>query len=494
METETSRATGTAAALPRERGLFYGGRFHPARSGRRLDLTSPATGEQLGHVDVAGPEDVGAAVAAARATFPSWAALRPGERAEALRGFASILRANAEELALIDAVDGGNPVSELVKDVRIAAAGFEFFAGLATEAKGETVPVGDGALNYTLRQPWGVVAKIIAYNHPLMFATWRAAAPLAAGNAVVVKTPEQAPLSALRLMEIAGDHFPPGVFNVLSGDRETGAALVAHPGVDKISLVGSVPAGRAVLRAAAERIVPCLLELGGKNALIAYPDADPAKVARGVVKGMNFAWCGQSCGSTSRAFLHASIHDAVVDEIRRLVAEIRPGLPTDPTTRMGALISRAQLDKVVSYIEAARAEGARLVCGGGRPADPALARGYFVEPTVFADVSHTMRIAREEIFGPVLSVQRWEDEGAMIEAVNGVEYGLTASIWTRDLVRAHRAAARVQAGFVWVNDSSDHFLGVPFGGVKQSGLGREESLDELLAYTQMKSVTVSLDN
>ena len=232
--------------------------------------------------------------------------------------------------------------------------------------------------------------------------------------------------------------------------------------------------------------------MGGKNALIAYPDADSAKVARGVMKGMNFAWCGQSCGSTGRAFLHASIHDAVVDEVRRLVAEIRPGLPTDPATRMGALISRAQLDKVVSYIESAKAEGARLVCGGGRPADPVLACGYFVEPTVVADVNHTMRIAREEIFGPVLSVLRWEDEGAMFEAVNGVEYGLTASIWTRELARAHRAAARVQVGFVWVNNSSDHFLGVPFGGVKQSGLGREEGLDELLAYTQVKGVTVSI--
>ncbi|SHJ22615.1 betaine-aldehyde dehydrogenase [Roseomonas rosea] len=483
----------SAPVLPVERGLFYGGAFHAARSGRRMAVLAPATGEALGEVDVAGPEDVDAAVAAARAAFPAWAALRPAERADLLRGFAALLRRHAQELAMVDAVDGGNPVSELIKDVGIAAGGFDFFAGLATEAKGETIPMGERRLNYTLRQPWGVVAKIIAYNHPLMFATWRAAAPLAAGNCVVVKTPDQAPLSALRLMELAGTHFPPGVFSILSGDRETGAALVAHPGVDKIGLVGSVPAGKAVLRAAADRVVPCLLELGGKNALIAYPDADPARVAAGMVKGMNFAWCGQSCGSTSRAFLHASIHDAVLEEVRRLLAPIRPGLPTDPATRMGSLVSAAQLDKVLGYIESAKSEGARLVSGGGRPQEPELAHGFYVEPTVFADVTPSMRIAREEIFGPVLSVLKWEEEAEMMQAVNAVEYGLTASVFTRNVVTAHRAAARLQAGFIWVNDTSEHFLGAPFGGFKQSGLGREESLDELLAYTQVKNVNILLE-
>lgn len=483
-----------SARLPANRGLFYGGKFQPARSGRTLELASPSTGESLGRVDVAGPEDVDAAVRAARAAFPTWAALKPVQRADYLREFGSILRNYAEELAYVDAVDGGNPVTDLIKDVAIAAAGFDLFAGLATEAKGETIPSGDSVLNYTLRQPWGVVAKIIAYNHPLMFATWRAAAPLAAGNCVIVKTPEQAPLSALRLMEIAGSHFPPGVFNVLSGDRGTGAALVSHPGVDKIGLVGSVGAGKAVLRAAAERVVPCLLELGGKNALIAFPDADPAKVAAGMVKGMNFPWCGQSCGSTSRAFLHADIHDAVVEEVRRLVSAIHPGLPTDPATRMGSLVSKAQYDKVMGYIASAREEGAILVAGGARPDDPVLARGHFVLPTVFSGVTMGMRVAREEIFGPVLSILRWEDEAAMIAEANGVEFGLTASVWTRDVARAHRVAARLEAGTVWINNSSDHFLGVPFGGFKQSGLGREESLDELLAYTQVKTVSVTLED
>jgi betaine-aldehyde dehydrogenase len=326
-----------------------------------------------------------------------------------------------------------------------------------------------------------------------MFATLRAAAPLAAGNSIIVKTPEQAPLSALRLMEIAGDHFPPGGFNVLSGGREAGAALVAHPGVDKVSLIGSVPAGRAVLHAAADRIKPVLLELGGKNALIAHPASDPAKVAAGLARGMNFTWCGQSCGSTSRAFLHADIHDVVLDELEKIVSAIRPGLPTRMETEMGSLISRAHHDRVMGFIESARAEGAELLTGGAPPEDPELARGYYLRPTVFAGVTPTMRIAREEIFGPVLSVLRWDDEEAMLRDVNAVEYGLTAAIWTRDLATAHRNTAAVQAGFVWVNETGKHFMGTGFGGYKQSGLGREESIEELLAYTQSKNIHVRLE-
>jgi betaine-aldehyde dehydrogenase len=479
--------------LPEHRGLFYGGAWHEPLGGTRLPVDSPATGEPLGEVAAAGAADVDAAVAAAREGFERWRRVPPLERARTQRRFGAVLREHARELALIDAIDGGNPVRALLQDLEMSADGCDFFAGLVTEMNGATVPMGEGVVNYSVREPWGIVAKIIPFNHPIMFATLRAAAPLAAGNSIIVKTPEQAPLSALRLMEIAGDHFPPGGFNVLSGGREAGAALVAHPGVDKVSLIGSVPAGRAVLHAAADRIKPVLLELGGKNALIAHPASDPAKVAAGLARGMNFTWCGQSCGSTSRAFLHADIHDVVLDELEKIVSAIRPGLPTRMETEMGSLISRAHHDRVMGFIESARAEGAELLTGGAPPEDPELARGYYLRPTVFAGVTPTMRIAREEIFGPVLSVLRWDDEEAMLRDVNAVEYGLTAAIWTRDLATAHRNTAAVQAGFVWVNETGKHFMGTGFGGYKQSGLGREESIEELLAYTQSKNIHVRLE-
>jgi betaine-aldehyde dehydrogenase len=325
-----------------------------------------------------------------------------------------------------------------------------------------------------------------------MFCAGKTAAILDAGNAVIVKPAEQTPLSALRLAELMGPLFPAGVFNVLPGDRRAAAHLAAHPGVAKVALVGSIAAGRAVLQAAAATIKPVLLELGGKNALIAFADADPDEVAQAVVEGMNFAWCGQSCGSTSRAFLHESLHDAVLERVCRRLVDFVPGLPTDPATRMGALVSRTQYERVLEYIAAAQAEGARLVCGGRRPAHCAPDRGYFIEPTVFAEVTGQMRIAREEIFGPVLSVQRWQDGRSMFEQVNGLEYGLTCSIWTNDLNTAHWAAQRVATGFVWVNEVAKHFLGSPFGGYKHSGLGREECLDELLAFTQEKNIHIRL--
>jgi len=286
--------------------------------------------------------------------------------------------------------------------------------------------------------------------------------------------------------------LPPGVFNVVPGGREAGAALAAHPGVAKVALIGSVAAGRAVMRAASDTVKPLLLELGGKNALIAYPDADVEKVAAGIVAGMNFTWCGQSCGSTSRAFVHASIYDAVVAAVATRVRAYRPGIPTDTETTMGAIISAAQRDRIVEFIAAAKSEGARLVSGGAAPGDPALKSGFYLEPTVFADVTSDMRIAREEIFGPVLSILRWDDEAAMLAQVNGVEYGLTCSIWTRDLSTAYRTALAVDVGYVWINDVGKHFLGAPFGGVKQSGFGREECIEEMLSFTREKNIHAKL--
>jgi len=259
-----------------------------------------------------------------------------------------------------------------------------------------------------------------------------------------------------------------------------------------IALIGSVPTGRAVMRAASDTVKPVMLELGGKNALIAYGDADPDEVAAAVIGGMNFTWCGQSCGSTSRAFIHADIYEAVLARLKTKVAHFKPGIPTDPATTMGAIISKTQFERVMGFIDSATKEGATLVHRGGPPKDPKLANGYYIEPTLFADVTPDMRIAREEIFGPVLSIFKWTDETKMLDQVNSVEYGLTASIWTNDLSTAMRAAKTVQSGFVWINEVSKHFLGVPFGGYKQSGIGREECLAEMLSFTQEKNIHVRL--
>jgi betaine-aldehyde dehydrogenase len=477
--------------LPANRGLYYGGAWHEARGGR-VDTFDPATGESLGACAEADASDVDAAVQAARHGFEAWRRMKPLERAAPLRKAAAAIRAHAEELALLDALNGGNPVREMHRDVLVAAGAFDYCAGLVTEIKGETIPMGEGVLDYSLREPYGVVARIVAYNHPLMFVAGKMAPALAAGNAVIMKPPHQAPLSSYRLMEILDGIFPPGVANIVTAGRAGSEALVAHPQVPRLSLIGSVPTGRAIARAAAERLKHVTLELGGKNACVIYPDADVERAAAGAVNGMNFTWCGQSCGSTSRLFVHDAVYDRVMAIVMERVRHYRPGIPTDPTTTMGAIISRAQLDKVMGYIEIAKGDGATLAYGGKRPADPKLARGWFVEPTIFTGVTQEMRIANEEVFGPVLAVLRWSDEEAMFEQVNRVEYGLTGSIWTSSLGAAHRAAARIEAGFIWVNHAGPHFMGVSFGGYKQSGIGREEGSDEILGFTQHKNVHVVL--
>lgn len=476
----------------REHKLFYGGAWHAPAAGDYRPSHNPADGTLLARVANASGDDVDRAVTAALAGFTEWRDVLPLERARLLREVASVIRRNAAELVALDAEDCGNPVAELRGDVQIAAALMEYFAGLVTEMKGASIPVGPNAVNFSVRQPFGVVARILAFNHPFLFCVGKIAAPLAAGNAVIVKPSEQAPLSALRFAELVEGLLPAGTFSVLTGGAEAGAALAAHPKVAMISLVGSAAAGRALMREASATLKPVLLELGGKNALIAYGDADPDQVASALAQGMNFAWCGQSCGSTSRAFVHADIYDEVVAQVAARVAPFQPGDPSDSATSMGAIISAAQTERILGYIAHAKEEGARLVCGGAPPADPALSGGFFVEPTIFADVTPDMRVAREEIFGPVLAIMKWSDEADMLGAVNGLDYGLTCSIWTRDLERAHRTAMAVEVGYVWINETSRHILGAPFGGMKQSGIGREECLGELLAFTQEKNIYISL--
>ena len=484
---------GVRYALPANRQHFYGGDWHASLDGGETPVTSPATGESLGVVSVGGVRDVERAVDAAARAFVVWRDTPAQERAACVRAASAALRKHAEELAWIDAMDGGNPFAAMLYDVEISASYMDYFAGLVTEMKGVTIPISSTVLNYTLREPLGVVARIGAFNHPLLFVAGKAGAPLVAGNTLIIKPADQTPLSALRVAELWAGIFPPGVFNVVTGGRDAGAALVDNPKVAKIGFIGSVGAGRAVMQAAGKSLKALTLELGGKNALIACSDAGIDEVADGVVRGMNFRYVtGQSCNSTSRVFLHEDIHDRALDAIVARVAALKLGLPSDRDAEVGCLSSKAQFEKTLSYISMGVEDGARLALGGRRSADPRLAGGFFVEPTVFADVKDSMRIAREEIFGPVVSILRWSDEADLLQRVNALEYGLTCSIWTHDLDRAHRLAARVQAGYIWVNGASTHYVGVPFGGYKQSGMGREESIEELLACTQIKNVNVTL--
>ena len=476
--------------MPGAEGLYYGGSWHASRNGDAVAVTSPGTGEELTRVAFAGTEDVDPIISAADEGFRVWREVPVMERAKILREVAFIIRQHGNELALLDAADSGNPVTEMKPDAMIAAANFDYFAGLITEMKGDTVPVSPGRLNYTVREPLGVVLRVLAFNHPLLFCAGKSASVLAAGNSIILKPAEQAPLAALRMAELVGHLFPAGVLNVVPADRDVTAQMSTHPGVASVGLVGSVAAGRAVMRAASDTIKHVLLELGGKNALIGYPDTAPETLAEAMISGMNFGWCGQSCGSVSRAFVHADIYDAVIERLPEFASRYQPGLPTDEKTTMGAVITPGQLERIERFIDSAQKEGARLLSGGGKPDDPALKGGNFIEPTIFVDVDPSMTIAREEIFGPVLAVIPWRDEEEMLREVNGLPYGLTCSIWTNVLDKALATASKVEAGYVWVNEVSRHFVGAPFGGYKQSGLGREECLSELMSFTQEKNVHV----
>lgn len=442
----------------------------------------------------AGEEDVDAAVETAQAAFQTFKLTPPPQRAAMLRKAAQICREHATELAFLDALDTGNPIAEMLNDANVAAASMDYFAGLIPMLKGETIPQSDSTFHYTIREPLGVVARIIAFNHPVMFAGAKLSAPIAAGNCVIIKPPDQAPLSCLRLAELLSDVFPPGVLSILPGGKECGQRLSSHPGIAKISLIGSIPTAKAIARSASETLKSTLFELGGKNPLIAYPDADIPKLVEGIAKGMNFTWAGQSCGSTSRVFLHASLHDTVLPKVVDYITKnFIPGPPTEMSTTMGPVISRTAQARIQKYIQSGISEGATLLTGGAEPPSaPNLEGGYFLQATIFTNVTPQMKIAKEEIFGPVMSVFKWVDEEELYRIVNGTEYGLTASIYTERISTAHAAVKRVEAGFVWVNQVGRHFLGVPFGGYKESGGGREECLEEMMSFTQTKSVSLSL--
>ena len=484
------------APLPKEpdlgftpRGLYIGGKWEPAADGRTIATINPSTGKKLPDVPLAGPADVDRAVAAAKKAFAEWRRVSIKDRAQALHALAKRIRDNRDYLSLMDAVDSGNAAKGMRGDMDWTADSLEYFAGLITEIKGETSSHGPNHLNFTRRQPYGVVAKINPFNHPFRFCAEKAAAPLAAGNCVVIKGSEQAPLSSLKLGELCEGLFPPGVVNVITGDGATGSTMVKHPDVSRVGFVGSVPTGRAIARDAADGLKRVTLELGGKNPIIIFPDADPKKAAAAAVKGMNLNRQGQSCSSTSRVFVHESLHSAVRDELVRLAEGLPVGLPWLDANELGPIVSERQYKRVMSFIESGKQEGAELLTGGGKPKNPELDNGYFIAPTVFDRVTPAMKIGREEIFGPVMSIMPWSDFDEMLSRVNGVEYGLTAAIVTNDLNRAMETADRVEAGYVWIN-SNGRYIGAPYGGWKQSGLGQEECFDELLSYTQIKNVNL----
>lgn len=479
------------SVLDREWNILLGG--SPVTAADRYEIEDPSSGDVIAAAPECTEQDVDRAVRAAAAAQLAWGALTPRDRAGKLRRFAVSIREHADELATLDAWDAGFALPVMRRDVESGAEHLDFMADLALELSGRTVPASEN-FHYTLARPYGVVARIAPFNHPFFFAAAKSAAPLMAGNAVVLKAPNQAPLSTLRFAELANEVLPTDLVQVVTGDGSTaGSALVQHPLIRRIGFTGSPTTGRAIQTAAAATGVKNVtLELGGKNALIAFEDADPEQIARAAVEGMNFTvTAGQSCGSTSRLLLHESLRDEVLERVAALTDEVRVGHPLAPGTQMGPVISRAQYDKTLNAIATGTREGARVIAGGGRPSDLG-EQGWFVRPTVLADVAPDSTVGQTEIFGPVLATMSFRTEAEALRIANGVEYGLTAAVWTNDLRRAHRVARDVDAGFVWINGTSRHYLGLPFGGTKSSGIGREASSEELVSYTEQKSVTVML--
>lgn len=464
-----------------------------AAAGGQFASINPATGAVLGCVAAAGPAQVDAAVRAAQKAQPAWGAMTGTERARVLRRAADILRSRNQELAELETRDTGKPIQETqVVDVASGADCFEYFAGLAQSLSGEHIDLGIQAFGYTRREPLGVVAGIGAWNYPLQIACWKAAPALACGNAMIFKPAELTPFTAVKLQEIlleAG--LPPGIFQVVQGFAETGRLLTRHPDIRKVSLTGEVGTGKAVMSDAAQSLKNVTLELGGKSPLIIFGDAKLDNAVAGALLA-NFYSSGQVCSNGTRVFVHRSVKAAFLERLVKRTNAMRIGDPMDPRTQVGALISEQHMHKVLSYIERGRAEGARVLTGGMRVTAGGLENGYFVAPTIFDDCRDDMSIVREEIFGPVMSVLEFEDEQEVIERANATEFGLAAGVFTNDLTRAHRVIARLQAGTCWINQYNVTPIELPFGGMKLSGLGRENGRAAIEHYTQLKSVYVAM--
>jgi len=472
--------------------LFIDGQWVESVAGATFTTINPATEEPLAEVSEGRSEDVDRAVKAARRAFSdgAWPRLSPADRGRILWKIGDLLEQNLEEISRLESLDSGKTIAEASKvDLPMAADCFRYFAGWSTKIEGETIPVRAPSLNYTLREPLGVVGQIIPWNFPVLLAAWKVAPALAAGNTVVLKPAEQTPLTALRLAGIAQEAgLPPGVLNVVPGFGPTaGAALVDHPEVNKIAFTGSTAVGQEIMRRAAGSLKRLTLELGGKSPNIVFADADVDVAIRAASNGI-FYNKGEVCTAGSRLFLEDSLHDAFLDRLQAHTSKLTQGDPLDPKTRIGPQVSEPQMNRVLGYIEKGRSEGARLVCGGSR----APGRGYFVRPTIFDEVGGAMTIAREEIFGPVLAVIRFKEMEEVVRAANDTPFGLAAGIFTRDIKKAHRAARLLQAGTVWINSYGLYDNAMPFGGYKMSGFGRELGRHGISEYTQTKSVWVDL--
>ncbi|MDP9478557.1 MAG: aldehyde dehydrogenase [Actinomycetota bacterium] len=476
--------------------MLVGGEWVDARSEKTFESVNPYTGRVWATAPEAGEEDVDRAVRAAREAFDEgpWGRMSGTERARLMRRLAGLIAENADRIARVESTDNGKLLREMGGQMKALPEWYYYFAGAADKIRGETIPSDKtNFFVYTRREPIGVVGAIVPWNSPVLLLTWKLAPALAAGCTVVAKPAEQAPASVLEfagLFEEAG--FPPGVFNVVTGDGPTaGRALVRHPGVDKVAFTGSTETGISVMKDAAEHLAKVSLELGGKSPQIVFDDADLEASNNGVVAGI-FAATGQTCMAGSRLFVQHKAHDELVARLSERANSIKLGDPFGTETEMGPVAFEEHLQKVQSYVEIGREEGAELVCGGKRPEAPELRNGYFIEPTIFTGVDNGMRIAREEIFGPVLSVIPFEDERELIRQANGTRFGLAAGVWTNDVRRAHRVAHTLRAGTVWVNSYRTVSFNAPFGGYKMSGLGRENGLESINEYTQVKSVWVEL--
>jgi betaine-aldehyde dehydrogenase len=476
--------------------MVIDGRPVESIDGRSLDVENPATRTTIGQVPRAIGSDVDSAVRAAAAAFDAWRNVAPRDRGRLLSKIADAVEADRESISRTVALETGNAIRTQARlEVASAVDVLRYFGGVASEVKGETVPLGEHVLSYTRREPIGVVGAIVPWNAPVVLGALKIAMSVAAGNTLVLKAAEDAPLGLLRVAQLCNEHLPRGVVNLLTGyGEECGAALSGHPLVRKLSFTGSTEVGKLVMHAAADRIVPVSLELGGKSPAIVFPDADDERAVDGVISGMRFTRQGQSCTAGSRLFLHRSIFDSFLGKLAAKLETLRIGDPLDEATDMGAIINQKQFTRVCRYIEdgLTQKEG-RLLLGGLPPTSGPLSQGYFVQPTVFADVRNDWRIAREEIFGPVMVAIPWEDERDAIRMANDTHYGLAAYVWTHDIGKALTTAHAIESGWIQINQGLGQSPGHSYGGFKQSGIGREYSLEGMLdSFTQRKSVTVNL--